>query len=104
MSAEQELRDALKKVDEKRQRAKVLESIARWPMGVPSELRADKRKGWFRSIWKGTGTTVMGEVVLTREERAELSDWMYEKASRLNREADEIAESLAQPSEVSGDR
>ncbi|MBN9208162.1 MAG: hypothetical protein J0H96_05790 [Microbacterium ginsengisoli] len=91
---EQEIRDALERIDEKRKRAKTLADIARWPMGVPSEMRSDKKRGWFASIWRGHGETVMGEVVLTREERRELVDWMEARALRLYNEANVIAATL----------
>lgn len=95
---EQEARDKLKQIDELRKRATTLSEIARWPMGVPSELRADKKRGWFKSIWRGTGeATSFGEITLTRDERSELVEWMRKKASRLNRRADEIAQTLGAP-------
>ncbi|MEJ6554045.1 hypothetical protein PQI51_03280 [Microbacterium esteraromaticum] len=92
--SEQTIRETLATIDEKRARAKLLDQIAEWPFGVPSEVRADKKRGWFASIWKGAGETVMGEIVLTREERSELCDWMRAKATRLTHEADELAKTL----------
>lgn len=92
--SEEDIRAKLAMIDEKRERAKLLEKIARWPSGVPSEMRANKTRGWFKSIWLGSGETSFGEVTLTREERSELVDWMYEKANRLRREADAISASL----------
>ncbi len=92
--SEKELRDKLARIDELRKRSALLDGIARWPMGVPSEMRTDKSRGWFKSVWRGSGETSFGEITLTREERSEMVDWMYEKASKLNREADEIAATL----------
>lgn len=91
---EQTIRETLATIDKKRARAKLLDRIAEWPMGVPSEVRADTQRGWLASIWKGHGETVMGEIVLTREERSELCDWMLAKAVRLRHEADELSETL----------
>lgn len=91
---EQAIRETLATIDEKRARAELLDRIAEWPFGVPSEVRADKKRGWFASIWKGAGETVIGEIVLTREERSELCDWMRAKSVRLRHEADELSETL----------
>ena len=88
---EQEVREAIAKIDELRKRAATLENIAEWPMGLPSEMRADKRRGWFTSIWRGHGETTHGEVTLTRDERRELREWMNARARGLRAEADRTA-------------
>lgn len=92
--AEQDVREQLKKIDALRKRAETMSDIARWPMGVPSELRADKKRGWFKSIWLGSGETSFGEITLTHEERAELVDWLRKKSDKLRREADDLATAL----------
>ena len=91
--SEEDVRAKIASIDEKRTRAKTLNSMAEWPMFAPSTVKADKRRGilhWFGSISDGPSMTVD----LTRDERSELRDWLYAKATRLTAEADAISESL----------
>ena len=93
MSTEEDLRNKIKKIDEKRSRAQLLDRMAEWPWGAPSTVKVDARRGilrWFGSVSAGPTT----EVELTREERSELRDWLIAKSVRLNAEADEVSASL----------
>lgn len=93
MSTEQDVRDKIKKIDEKRSRAKLLDRMAEWPWGAPSTVKVDRGRGilrWFGSVSAGPIT----EVELTREERSELREWLIAKSVRLNAEADEVSASL----------
>lgn len=91
---EDEIRETLDSIDALRKRAKTLDDIARWPGGLPSEVVADKNRGFFRSIWRSDRNVTMGEVTLTLEERAELRDWMFDKARRLRAQADSLSKTL----------
>lgn len=93
---EDEIRRELDHIDDKRKRAATFDKVARWPMGVPSEVQADKRRGIFRSIWKGTGTTVFAEVTLTNEERSAMREYMELRARQLRAEAETLAKHLAE--------
>lgn len=95
--SEDEVRDRLGEIDALRKRAETMSDIARWPMGVPSELHADKKRGWFKSIWRGNGETSFGEILLTRDERREIVEWMQDKSDKLRAQANEIAASLNNP-------
>lgn len=91
--AEQDVRDKIAAIDEKRARAVVLDRMSDWPMFSPSRVEADKKRGVFR--WFGAFSDVKPmEVELTRAERSELRDWLHAKSTRLNAEADAIAETL----------
>ena len=93
MSTEQDVRDKIKKIDEKRSRAKLLDRMAEWPWGTRSTVKVDRGRGilrWFGSVSEGPTT----EVELTAEERSELREWLIAKSVRLNAEADEVSASL----------
>ena len=93
MSNEQDVRDKIKKIDEKRSRAKLLDRMAEWPWGIPSTVKVDRGRGILR--WFGyLSEKPFAEIELTREERSELREWLIERAVRLSAEADEISESL----------
>lgn len=94
--SEQNVREKIAAIDEKRQRAKLLARMAEWPMWSPSKVTADKRRGvfrWFGSVVEGASA----EVELTRDERSELRDWLIAKSTRLAAEADEVSATLAEP-------
>ena len=93
MTTEQDVRDKIKKIDEKRSRAKLLDRMAEWPWGAPSTVKVDKGRGILRWFWSGYYEPTT-EVELTREERSELREWLIAKSVRLNAEADEVSASL----------
>ncbi len=93
MTTEDDVRANIAEIDEKRQRAGLLKRMGDWPMFSPSKVAADKRRGVFR--WFGSvSASALAEVELTRDERSEFRDWLYAKSTRLNAEADALAESL----------
>jgi len=91
--SEQDVRQKIAEIDEKRSRARLLTRMAGWPMFAPSAVRVDKRRGvlrWFGSV----SERPLDEVELTREERSELREWLSAKAKRLHTEADAVSASL----------
>ena len=91
--SEDDVRAKISEIDDKRERARLLTRMADWPMFAPSSVKADKSRGIFR--WFGvTSATAATEVELTRDERSELRDWLYAKATRLNAEADAVSARL----------
>jgi len=50
--SEQDVRQKIAEIDEKRQRARVLEDMSRWPMFTPSSVSVDRKRGLFR--WFGS--------------------------------------------------
>jgi len=91
--SEQDIRQKLAEIDEKRTRARLLERMAEWPMFSPSSVRTDKRRGVFR--WFGSSSDApYAEIEMTRDERSELREWLFEKSARLSTEAEAISAGL----------
>ncbi len=89
---EQDVRQKIAEIDEKRQRARVLEDMSRWPMFTPSSVSVDRKRGLFR--WFGSVSGESLYVELTRDERHEFREWMLAKAARLDAEASAVSAAL----------